>query len=239
MNGCPPKPEEIKTLRELYPNLSCGKIAKQMRWPLRRVYNQAAKLGLKKDKAFLRNLGLEKLSEAGKATRFVKGHPSWNKGKKIGTHGRSGETQFKKGQVPHNIKHDGAISLRREKTGHTGKKHRWYYWIRVSTSKWEPLHVHLWKNRFGAIPKGMRVMFKDGNSLNCVLENLCLRSPREAMEQTRYSDEYITSLMSQQGSRRYGYRRNKEMYEELLKNPEIIELKRNQLKLQRTIKEAV
>jgi HNH endonuclease len=42
---------------------------------------------------------------------------------------------------------------------------------------------YLWEKHHGAIAEGMLVMFVDKNSQNCVLENLCLRSMQDCMQQ--------------------------------------------------------
>jgi len=47
--------------------------------------------------------------------------------------------------------------------------------IHIKTDKkWELKHRYIWEQANGEIPKGNDIMFLDGNSLNCNLENLCL-----------------------------------------------------------------
>ncbi len=110
--------------------------------------------------------------------RFKKGHISWNKGIKGLTIGGV-QTQFKPGNEPHNTKHNGAISIRKDKSG------RPYKYIRISKGNWELLHRFVWKKHNGEIPKGMLVVFKDGNSLNCSIDNLELISRKENMQRNR------------------------------------------------------
>jgi len=107
---------------------------------------------------------------SGRDTKFKKGNRSWNKGKSVRL---SPTSEFPKGHLPHNTKHDGAISIRKDKTG------RVYKYIRIAKGKWELLHREIWKQHHGEIPKTMIVTFIDGDSLNCSLENLKLISRRE------------------------------------------------------------
>jgi hypothetical protein len=102
------------------------------------------------------------------ASRFALGTSPPNKGKKMPEEikNRIKHTFFKKGNLPKNTKHDGYISVRKDSKG------RYYAYIRISKGKFELLHRHLWIQENGAIPKGMNVAFKNGNSLDCRLENL-------------------------------------------------------------------
>jgi hypothetical protein len=114
----------------------------------------------------------------GENTRFKKGQTSWNKGSKGLTN--SNKTSFKKGNLPHNTKHDGYITLR-EMSGKTKSK-RPYFWISLEKGKWDLLHRYIWRLYYGQIPRGANVQFKDGNSLNCKIENLELVSKPENMQ---------------------------------------------------------
>lgn len=74
---------------------------------------------------------------------------------------------FKKGGLPHNTKHNGAIVIRTDT-----KTRRKYKWIRISKGKWEMLHVRIWKKAGRKIPEGTIIVFKDKDPMNCVLKNL-------------------------------------------------------------------
>ena len=76
-------------------------------------------------------------------------------------------TQFKKGQRPHNTKHDGAETVRHTK----GKA---YVWVRVALGKWREKHRMLWEQHHGRIPKGFNVQFINKNTLDVRIENLYL-----------------------------------------------------------------
>lgn len=84
-------------------------------------------------------------------------------------------TWFRKGQLPHNTKADGVIVTRNDKTGKP------YQYIRIKKAKWELLHRHLWRQHHRRIPRGMIVAFKDGNTMNCVIDNLELITRQENM----------------------------------------------------------
>lgn len=169
-------------------------------------------------------------------SRFPKGHKPANKGKKqtefMSTESieRSKATRFKKGQRPHNTKErDGEISIRRDKSGYD------YKYIRVSLGEWELYHRVVWQKHNGEIPEGGIISFKDGNSLNCSIENLKLLSLEENMKRNSGSinltDGMVATYMATK-SRKV----NHELRNKLKEHPELIELKRNQLKLARAIK---
>lgn len=173
---------------------------------------------------------------SGRTGKFTKGHRPWNhrrKGMAIG----GIHTQFKKGRLPHNTASDGEIRLRFDsmKNGNV----RPYYFIRLAKAKWEFLHRHLWIQAHGPIPKGMLIVFKDGNSKNCVIENLEMitktenarrnyvkeKASRAARDLT---DNYIAGRMA--GG-------DKKLRKAIIHGaPELIELKRNQLILKRNLK---
>lgn len=92
----------------------------------------------------------------------------------------SRRSTFKKGNQPHNTKWDGAISIRRDKTG-------WeYMYIRVALSKWDLLHRYIWERGNGKIPPRMIICFKDRNPGNCNIDNLEMISQAENMRRNTY-----------------------------------------------------
>ncbi|WP_051605484.1 HNH endonuclease signature motif containing protein [Sediminibacter sp. Hel_I_10] len=118
---------------------------------------------------------------------FNKGHVPSNKGKTwdemgidIETRERMLSTAFKVGNEPHNTLYDGAITLRHDHPHRNGG--RKYYYIRLSKGESMPLHRYIWIQEHGSIPKGMNVVFKDGNSLNCKLDNLEIISKSKNMK---------------------------------------------------------
>lgn len=125
--------------------------------------------------------------KSGRDTRFPKGNVPWCQGRK-GYMGAN-RTSFKKGNIPHNtaqlwderIDKDGYIRINvPERNPHTG-----------FPSHFKHKHVWLWEQANGPIPKGSCVIFKDGNKLNCILENLMLVTRRELLSLNlhKYSEQ--------------------------------------------------
>lgn len=115
---------------------------------------------------------------SGRTGHFEKGKISWNKGKK-GFMGANA-TSFKKGNIPANIKPlfaerisiDGFIEIKvPERNPHTGHKTRYRH-----------KHVWVWEQHHGqTVPADHVVTFKDGNRINCNVENLMLVSRRHLL----------------------------------------------------------
>lgn len=113
---------------------------------------------------------------------FQKGHTPFNKGLKGYT--GANKTSFTKGNVPANTKTVGTIVTRKDKKG-------WVYkYIKIAEpNKWELLHVHIYKQKHGEVPKGYCVIFKDKNRLNLSIDNLMLIKRCElARLNQKYSD---------------------------------------------------
>lgn len=180
--------EEIGYLRQHYPNEPTRVICEQLGRSYSGVAGMAMKLGIQKSEAFRNDpvlSGRTSNGNRGGSTRFKPGHKAWNKGMKglqIGGH----ETQFKPGRLPHNTKHDGAISVRDG-----------YKYIRISKAVWVPLHRHVWEQKHGPIPEGMNLIFKDKNRMNCDLDNLELLSNKELMQRNtlhRYPADIVDTI---------------------------------------------
>jgi len=104
--------------------------------------------------------------------RFYKGQPSWNKGRKMGCKGRTAETTFKPGQLPHNY-----LPVGSEVVNTDG-----YLRVKVADPKcWRFKHRVVWEEHNGPIPKGCTVIFIDGNKLNCDIDNLMLLTRTEQL----------------------------------------------------------
>jgi hypothetical protein len=189
----------------------------------------------------LRQLGLvippELIEERKQIGRLKKGNTPPNKGKKweefMSKEGRrnSRKTCFKKGNLPHNTKTDGEIVIRHNHKKRGGKP---YKWIRLSKAKWEMLHVHIWKNKYGPVPEGHIIVFKDGNTMNVKLRNLACITRQKHAENTRNSDGYIATRIAVKSGGKGLI--DKELQEIVLTQKDLIEAKRLQLKLSRKIK---
>lgn len=119
----------------------------------------------------------------GRTGRFPKGNIPVNKGTHPPTVGRMGETQFKKGHLPHNTKplgyerisKDGYIEIKINENPDKNKGEKFF----------KAKHHIVWEKVNGKIPKGYIVIFLDGNPLNCAIENLALISRAEHLQMIR------------------------------------------------------
>ncbi len=98
-----------------------------------------------------------------KLSQFKPGHVGYKplKGVRV-----SIRTEFKPGQKPTNTKWDGCVTIRNETLG------RKVVMIRISENSWVYLSRYNYMKEYGYIPKGWIITHKDGNSLNCNIENL-------------------------------------------------------------------
>lgn len=162
---------EVEYLVEHYAARTCADIAQWVHHSPRAVQMKAFNLGLRKSKDFK--------AERRKVGQFRKGHRPRNKGRSrdewMSEEGKlnSARTQFKPGEVnPHSptIREPGYECVRKEKG-------RQYIWVKPHDGRrMMPKHRYLWEQTHGPIPKGYNVQFKDGNTLNCELDNLYLIS---------------------------------------------------------------
>lgn len=96
-------------------------------------------------------------------------------------------------------------------------------------------HRFLWEQAYGPVPKGYNVIFKDGDSMNCVLENLECITDREIQLRNsgtiNLADGFVAFCLLGQKSTKDQRNNIVESY------PELIEIKRQQMILNRKIKE--
>ena len=140
-------------------------------------------LTLKRLKSYIHNRHLN----TGRTGRFEKGHIPANKGKHTLSVGRMVETQYKKGNLPHNTKPIGYERL--SKDGYIEVKIK----MRPSphaNDNFVPKHRLIWEQHYGAIPKGSKIMFLDGDKRNIDIENLAVVTSRENLELTRRNLRY-------------------------------------------------
>lgn len=174
-------PEEIERLRELYPDTTTKDLVPVFGRPDYSIYNAAARAGITKSAAYLASPAacrLRRGDEVGKAYRFKSGQVPSNKGlRRPGwSPGRMKETQFGKGQMPHNwhpvgherLTKEGYLQRKMTDTGNT-------------VDDYVEVHRLLWEEHHGPIPEGHAVVFRDRDRTNIVLDNLELVSRRELM----------------------------------------------------------
>lgn len=117
----------------------------------------------------MKNRGIK----TGRDGKFKKGYVPPNKGTR-GLMRRNSGT-FKKGHRPHNeLDGVGHISVRMYKRAGKARK-----MIKIATGRWMLLNRYIWEQAHGSIPKGMMIMHKDGDALNCDISNLSLISRAE------------------------------------------------------------
>ncbi|WP_268799042.1 HNH endonuclease signature motif containing protein [Pseudomonas huanghezhanensis] len=164
---------EIECLTELYPDQQAAAIAQQLNRPISAIHSKAKALGLKKSEAFLNGPLSGRLDGVrGTSTRFQKGVHSWSKGMSRPATGRSAETQFAQGGLPHNH-----VPIGTEVLATDG-----YLKIKVAEpNKWEWTHRRNWEVAHGPIPKGMVLVFKTPDRTNCDIDNLELLTRSELM----------------------------------------------------------
>lgn len=152
--------EQIAFLRDKYPSMS--------RRELTEAFN--TRFGTTRSETqitiYLQNHHIK----SGRTGCFKKGHVPWNLGTKGLTAPNSG--QFQPGHMPSNkrrlwterITRDGYVEISiPERNPHTGAPTRF-----KQKNKW------LWEMEHGPVPKGHVLIFKDGDKLNCHIDNLLL-----------------------------------------------------------------
>lgn len=144
---------EINRLIELYPT--------HFNYQLARMFNCSEACILNKKREF--NLG--KSFEIMNEMRFKPGSIPWNKN---GRHPNKNSGQFQKGHIPKYHFQIGTIHLR----SHSERNEKYFYIKIAEPRKWEPLHRYLWKEKFGEIPPGKLIVFKDHDIHNWQIENL-------------------------------------------------------------------
>lgn len=171
---------QLDEIRQRYPHEKTQVIADSMSIAVASIYNLAYKLGLKKSEEYLLTPGCGRLLKGtrnGIAGEFKKGHVPFNKGLKMpdSVYDKVKGTMFTKGHVPANVKPIGYLSVRPDTSG------REYIYIKIKDSVWELYHRYLWEQEHGEIPNKMKIVFINGNSLDCKLENMKLMTYQEAM----------------------------------------------------------
>jgi hypothetical protein len=166
-------PEENDYLVKNYPDMLTDDIGKILGRARSSIYGQALKLGLQKSESFkLSDFSGRLTGNQGKPFRFEKGHIPANKGKRMSSeqYEKARPTMFRKGQNPKNTKYDGCVTVRDG-----------YFWIRISERNWKELHRVIWEQRYGPAPEGFKITFKDGNKMNCEINNLEIISNEDNM----------------------------------------------------------
>ena len=126
---------------------------------LAKCFNE--KFGTNKSENTLLVLKIRKGWKNGRDSRFKAGNIPVNKGKTCPM--QANESSFKHGNVPANKRPIGA-----ERINYLG-------YIEIKTeepSTWELKQRLVWERHNGPIPDNINIVFKDGDPLNCDIENL-------------------------------------------------------------------
>lgn len=171
-------------------------------------------------------------------SRRKKGDIPFNKGKKQTDYmsaeaiERTAKTHFKKGTIPPNSYNEiGKITKRYDKGGKV------YLHICIKLGEWEMLHVHNWIKAGKTIPKGHCLWCINGNTEDCSIDNWECISRAENLRRNAMSDGAIASKLARVNTGKQGVFIDRDAQKEYLKHPDLIEIKRQQLLLNRAIKE--
>lgn len=175
--------EEVERLRREYPDTRAEDLARSLGRQVRSVYHKARTLGLKKSPAFLAS------SQSGRwgpgenpseTTQFKKGITPWNKGTRFDAGGRSVETRFLPGHRSHNWLPVGTEVV--DCYGYRKRKIRDDAPVGRAYRNWKFVHVLLWEEHYGPVPKGMTVVFRNKDRSDIRIENLDLIGRKALME---------------------------------------------------------
>lgn len=168
------KDEDVGVVRARYANEKTAAIAASIGRSAASVYKLATKLGLEKSETFNTSEASGRLRSGdgrGTQTRFKKGQRPWIAGKK-GVSAGGVATQFKKGQRAHNH-----VAIGTEVMASIGYLKRKV----AEPNVWQFVHILAWEAANGQVPEGSMLRFRDGNRLNCAIENLECVTKQEHM----------------------------------------------------------
>lgn len=231
------QPKDIESLKVLYSDTPMVELIERFNRDSMSISNKAYDLGLKRSIQFLNGPHggrIKKGERIGIGTQFKKGLIPKNKGmKQIDFMNpeaieKTKATRFKPGQIPFNIKpigweritKDGYVEVKVRDSG-----------IDSKNKNFELKHRLVWKEYNGEIPSNMIVEFLPGvNKINFSVSDLVLRTRKENMIRNNDCDNSII--------KRYLKVKDPELIEKIKNDaPELINLKRNSIKLTNKIKE--
>jgi hypothetical protein len=163
-------PDEDRFLKLNYKKIPCKRMGKMLGRTEGTARQRLKLLGITVPPEIV-----EKFKKVG---QFKKGQEPPNKGKKMSpeVYKKVKRTFFTKGHAPHNTKFNGY-----ERVSKDG-----YVEIRVKKGKFKLKHRVIWEQKRGRVPKGMVVIFKDGNKMNLKISNLKLITREENMKRNSY-----------------------------------------------------
>lgn len=223
--------EEVAEIIKRYPSESAQSIAGDYGISISTVYKTAQRYGVKKSEEFLKSPlsgRIAKGQHLSPSTEIQKGQVMSSRHMKMTARIKKKESWerwqaglWKKGHKPHNTGKDGEIRWR---------KNPGYWFIRISENNWEFYHRYLWTQAYGQIPEGYNVVFKDGNQKNCDITNLECISNAELSTRNAMKDGLTAFRMAAK-------RGEEDLRRELLNHRRLLDLKKQQLILNKQIKQ--
>lgn len=202
------------------------------------IQQHASFIGVKKSAAFMKSPLSGRISndnDIGVSTRFSKQRAGWNKGKKQSDYmtaemiERSSKTRFKKGGDPHNTVPMGTERI--TKDGYVEIKVRHLKNGDANNKNFELKHRLMWVEKHGPVPRGMVVSVKGDDKINFMIDDLELITMKENLLRNTMCDSSIV--------RRFMKIKDPEAVAEMIANhPELIDVQRNIIKLNKKINES-
>jgi len=214
-------------VRVHYPDDDLQSICDHLGVTMKMLYQQAAFLNVKRSDAALEKayeISGTKSKERGSAFWFKKGDTPINKGKKQSDFmtpdviERTKRTRYKKGHMPGN----------RKAVGYERLSIDGYVYVKTKDGagrfNWVLKHRLLYEQNNGPIPTNSIVEFADGDTMNFDIENLVLKTRAQNIDANRFKDSAIVK-------RCFKIKEPEAVAEFIRLYPELIELKRNEIKL--------
>lgn len=220
-------PKQVQEIIALYPNELASVIAAQYNTSVNIIYATAKRYKVKKSAEFMASTNsgrIRKGQHLSPETQIVPGQKIYGP-RQRNQPKKPHPTAWRKGNAPQNTAADGEVRLRT-----VG------WMIRISEKHWIFYKRWLWEQTYGEIPPGCNIVLKQGipfsrthpptiEQLECLtdLQLIDRNSGRDEL-----TDEYVISKLTHC---------KPHLKAAISQMPELIELKRTQIKLRRTINE--
>ena len=162
-------PEQDAWLIANYPERSNADLAVWLHRSPKAIALRALKLGVQKSPEFA--------EKQRKAHQFRKGHTPFNKGRELRYWmSAEGIERSSKGRfLPGTTSEENPNSRKNKPVGHEKVYKDGYIWIVTEHGRVQK-HRHIWEQAYGPIPPNHCIRFKDGDPMNCTLDNLYMVS---------------------------------------------------------------